>query len=1009
MFRSVDAAMIRIAAHSWPDGPAPWPERSDASGVADWLHATWRKVGLAEAVWAANPEFAARVEAVLATGGATPDRGWRMALALARYLVRAQRRATPFGLFSGVATLRFDTVAAVVPAGRPAIRVRPDALWLASLIARLEAEPDVRRRLPVQANNLALVNGPRTVVARRPHASARAESTSVTNTAAVRMAVSLARAPVPWAELVDTVAVAFPDFPWASADAMVAGLVDHGVLISALRPPSTCTDPIRHVLDTLNAVFDGDPEGQRALRVELRSLHDRLGVTSAGSAIYLRGLADHMRNVAPATQPLAVDLQLADQVALPEQVAAEIAASVEVLRRLTPDPAGRPEWRAYRARFVDRYGMTAVVPLDRLVDPLVGLGFPERFGTVADAPAALLSGRDERLLAMAQQALIDGAREVVLDDTAVEWLAGTGRVTGPVSPHVDVSAEIRAVSLEALTEGRFTVALTGMGRTAMATSGRFLDGLPYADRELMSREFARLPVAVAGAMPAQLSFPPRKLHAQNVLNSRQVLPWLVSLAEHRPVAENVIGLDDLGVTAGRDRLVLVSMSRRRVVEPTVAHAAAVHTMPLLGRFLLELPRATDARLKPFDWGAASCLPFRPALRYGRVLLAAARWRVDPTALPGANAGDGEWLTAWEALRTRLRLPAWVQVGNGDQRLRLHLDQSMDRALLRAHLDASAGPVTVVDAASPEDFGWLSGRAHEIVVPVASTVAPAAAPAAVTARGAWPPPVPPEPLIPGVGGLLSASVAVEPSAMELVVMRGLPALFADWPEPPLWWFVRMQRPIPHLRLRLHTDDYGDAAVRIGRWVAGLRQQRLAGDWSLDTYHPESGRYGCGTTLAAAERLFAADSTAALAQLVAQPGSGIDRRALTALSMVDLAASMLGSRSDGCEWLVARPEQTGQAPIQRDVLRQAVTLDPSELPEPIQHAWQERSRAASRYAAELSAVAGPLTPASVLASLMHLHFVRALGPDEGAEQLTYRLARHVALAAVRRRVRAVGASR
>ncbi len=932
-----------------------------------------------------------------------------MALALARYLVRAQRRATPFGLFSGVATLWFDTVAAVVPAGQPAIRVRPDASWLASLIARLEADPDVRRRLPVQANKLALVEGPRIVVARRPHASASAESTSVRNTEAVRLAVSLAPAPLPWAELVDAVAAAFPGFPRASANAMVAGLVDHGVLISALRPPSTCMDPIRHVLDTLDAAFDGAPEGQRALRAKLCSLHGRLGGTSAWRTTYLRGLADDMRSAATATQPLAVDLQLADQVALPEQVAAEIAASVEVLRRLTPDPAGRPEWCAYRTRFVDRYGMTAVVPLARLVDPLVGLGFPAHFDTVADAPAALMSGRDERLLAMAQQAVIDGAREVVLDDAAVERLAGTGQVSGPVSPHVDVSAEVRSVSLEALTQGRFTVALTGMGRSAMATSGRFLEGLPYTDRELMCREFAHLPVAVAGAMPAQLSFPPRKLHSQNVLNSRQVLPRLISLAEHRPVTENVIDLDDLGVTAGRDRLVLVSMSRRRVVEPTVAHAAAVHTMPLLVRFLLELPRATDARLKPFDWGAASCLPFRPALRYGRVLLVAARWRVDPTSLPGANAGDGEWLTAWEALRTRLRLPAWVQVGNGDQRLRLHLDQSMDHALLRAHLDASAGPVTVVDAAGPEDFGWLSGRAHEIVVPVASTVEPAAAPAAVTERGAWPPPAPPEPVIPGASGLLSASVAVEPSTMELVVMRGLPALFADWPAPPLWWFVRMQRPTPHLRLRLHTDDYGDAAVRVGRWVAGLRQQRLAGDWSLDTYHPESGRYGCGTALAAAEMLFAADSTAALAQLVAQPESGIDRRTLTAQSMVDLAASMLGSRTAGCEWLVARPEQTGQAPVQRDVLRQAVTLDPSELPEPIQHAWQERSKAANRYAAELSAVAGPLTPASVLTSLIHLHVVRALGPDEEAEQLTYRLARHIALAAVRRRVRAEGASR
>ena len=162
-------------------------------------------------------------------------------------------------------------------------------------------------------------------------------------------------------------------------------------------------------------------------------------------------------------------------------------------------------------------------------------------------------------------------------------------------------------------------------------------------------------------MPAQLRFPSPGLHAQNVVICRQVLPWVVPLAEHRPPAQDTIGVDDLGVAAGRDRLVLVSMLRRRVIEPTVAHAAAVHTMPPLARFLVELPRATDARLTPFDWGAASCLPFRPALRYGRVLLTAARWRVDPARLPAADAGGGAWWAAWDALRKKLRLPGRVQI------------------------------------------------------------------------------------------------------------------------------------------------------------------------------------------------------------------------------------------------------------------------------------------------------------------------------------------------------------
>jgi thiopeptide-type bacteriocin biosynthesis protein len=265
-------------------------------------------------------------------------------------------------------------------------------------------------------------------------------------------------------------------------------------------------------------------------------------------------------------------------------------------------------------------------------------------------------------------------------------------------------------------------------------------------------------------------------------------------------------------------------------------------------------------------------------------------------------------------------------------------------------------------------------------------------------------------MPGSSGLMSASLAVETSLMELILLRGLPALLSEWDEPPQWWFVRRRHPRPHLRIRLHTTDYGAAAVRVGRWAAALREQGLAGDLSLDTYHPESGRYGDGPALAAVEELFAADSAAALAQLATRPEHRIDRQGLTAASMVDLAASMLGSRNDGCEWIVGRPKQSGHAPIALDVLRQAVALDPAALPVPIRHTWQKRSRAAARYANALSASGGPLVPPVVLASLLHLHHVRAHGPDEAAEEVTYRLARHIALAAVRRRVRRpAGASR
>jgi hypothetical protein len=230
------------------------------------------------------------------------------------------------------------------------VRLRPDAGWLANVVAQLEADPDVRDRLLVQANNLAVVQGPRIVVQRRPHASAPAgRACSVRNSEAVRLAVSLARSPVRWAELVDAVAAAFPTLAPTSAEALVADLVRHGVLISVLRPPSTCDDPVQHLVDRLDAAEDRDSGRPPTVEAALRSIHGHLGVAEH-ETINLRTLAGQMRHLAPAAQPLAVDVRLADQVVLPDQVTIEITAAVEALRRLTPDPAGRPEWRAFHAK-----------------------------------------------------------------------------------------------------------------------------------------------------------------------------------------------------------------------------------------------------------------------------------------------------------------------------------------------------------------------------------------------------------------------------------------------------------------------------------------------------------------------------------------------------------------------------------------------------------------------------------------------------------------------------------
>ncbi|MBV9143815.1 MAG: lantibiotic dehydratase [Pseudonocardiales bacterium] len=1032
-YHYVDAALLHASVSTGEVIPRPWPNLdidTDVEPWCTWIERVWAQSRVAEAIAVASPVLASRVEAL--RDGLRPDATQvrHMVLSLARYLVRMRGRATPFGLFAGVVPIRFGKATAIQWTRAHHRSVRPDAVWLASVIARLESYPTLRRRLRVVMNDLAVVRGDRLVVTWQPHASElgyqRTAEVSVRHTPPVRMVQSLACSPIRVADLVGKVAAEFPNTEWQTVDAVVAELIARGALITALRPPLTAVDGLGHVLEALQDADASTVPEAAPLIGELRAIHAGLQATdrSASPMVEHRPqtvTVERMRALSNTTiQPLMVDLGLGGTVVLPRQVAVEAASAAGALLRLSAAPTGVPAWQEYHGRFLDRYGPGAVVPVTQLVDPTAGLGFPCHYiDPDRNGVAAGWSRRDERLLALAQQAALDGVQEVVLDDAVIDALAGGEVGELRPAPHLDLCVEVRAATTAALDAGEFTVVATGIGHSAIATSGRFLQMLFGEDRQRIVGQYRAPPLGVDGALAAQVSFPPRHPRVENITRVPQVLPAVISVAEHRDGHADEIGVPDLAVTADQKRMYVLSLSRRRVVEPTLTCAAAWHTMPPLARLLVEIPQATCAPVALFDWGAAACLPFRPRLRYRRSILTPARWRIPVGALPGLAAPRHAWAAAMAVLRRKLRLPVSVFVGTADRRLRLNLDDPMDLALLRAHLDTASESVTVTEAPTAADHGWCHGRAHEVVIPMASTAAPAGVPAVVSRPGPLPLIDPEHGLMPG-SPVLFAKLYGNPDAFDTILTKHLPVLLGGWDEAPLWWFVRYRDPAPHLRIRLRTPDYGASAARVGVWAADLRRCGLVGDLTLHTYRPETARYGGGAAMAAAEALFAADSTAAVAQLAALTGTrGVHPHALTAVSLADLACAVLGSRPAGMRWLIDHADLAARVAIRdRDVLRQAVTLADLDTASPtlptvpnssgVVAAWHARRQAATTYARCLAENPGHTDPATVAVSLLHLHHIRAHGADPQTEACTHRLARSIALAYTTRRTAAQGAT-
>lgn len=1018
------AGVLLMRATTYPDGVSV-PEGPDLTGAPEtvvdqglaWLEQVWQRDEVQRAVEAASPILSQQVHEALAVRRAEARQVRRIVFSLASYLLRWQGRATPFGLFAGVTTARMGDEAVVRWGEGHRAVARADGQWLGALVGRLERHNGLLERLLVVANGTAFVRGDRLVVPGQPpddHPGAFAPlEVSVRHTRPVRTVVEATREPIQFGELAKRLAADYPTVPPERITALLTELVAQHLLLTNLRPPMTVTDALGHVNSQLQAADADELPDLAGLIHELRAIHDELSrhndSTSPATAQAIRATAAHRMNaicdIAP--QPLIIDTRLDCEISVPEAVIREAEAAASALLRLTPYPFGYFRWKDFHVRFRQRYGAGAIVPVHELVAD-TGLGLPAGYlGSAPASTARTLTERDETLLALVQQTVIDGAEEIMLTEPVISTLTVGDLAEMLPPPRAELAFQVHATSPNAVQHGAFRLLVTATPRPGSSMAGRFADLLTEADRDDLSAAYAALSTDDPDAATAQLSFPPRRRRSENVVRTPQLLNRTISLSEHPDVRAGLIELRDLAVSADARQLYLVQLSTGRRIEPRVLHALEAGALtPPLARFLAEITTARCAVYKAFDWGAAIRLPYLPRLRYCRTVLSPARWLLTAADLPPRTTPLSDWETALDAWRRKLRAPAAVVLCETDLRLPLNLDQPLHRALLRARLDR-ARHVELQEAPAPADLTWM-GRAHELLIPLRL-----ARPQAAERRPRNSPL--PRPVernaghLPGRSPWLYAQIHGHPDRQDEILTEYLPRLLDGWSELSLWWFRRYRettRPDSQqhldLYLRMHSpDQYGEAAARVGDWAADLRDRGLVPDVQLATYHPEVGRYGHGEAMAAAEKVFAADSSAALTQIALSARSGRPPEAVTAAGLADLATSYAETPADGLRWLIDHlPQEQGKLDqtLRDEALRLAdprddwATLRAEPGSDSVALAWERRRTVLAAYRGQLGRQRDPY---SVLRSLLHMHHVRAIGVDPDRERVSHRLARAAAL--------------
>lgn len=955
-------AVLRASTHNIdPSSVPPWPDSTATASLGEWVSHCWSLPAIASSVSQASPALAARIDELIAGRITKARTARRIATTLARYIARARRRATPFGLFAGCTTATFGSRA--VWAWNPILRarLRPDALWLAQIVQQLESSPNTLQYTSVQTNNLIVVRGSQIIVPWQPHLSPGPDENSdaelwIQRVPEIDRVLHLAETPVRAADLISDLDAACPQDPPKASEKLIATLVATGVLITDLRPPGTTTEPLQHIVERLPDAQSGPLTQQLstldvALRSPIHGSHDEVSHTVNAIAAQMRRLVSEATD-----SPVAVDVQVDADLVLPERIAADAASAAAAL--IDVGPPALSSWRTWRSAFLDRYGPGTPVPVLTAIDAVSGLGLPEH---LTGSVSASITKRDEKLLDLAHNTVVEHQREIELDTTLCTALAEGQMHRAPAGMVADLWLDVRAPSLAALDAGQYRLGVVGFGRPEAAT-GRFADLLGItADR-----------TGHDGALVAQLSAPPRDLRTENVLRTPQLHPYLVALSEHRRPDPHTLGLNELAVISDAEQMYLVSLRHGRRVDVRLPHAGARHTMPAVARFVFELARHVHPPVTGFDWGAASRLAYLPRVTHGRSVLSPARWR-----LP--FAGEANWNRMMEEARERRGIPQHVDIGTGDRRLRLDLDQAMDRELLRDYARSVTRPMTVTEAPAPSDYGWCQGRAHEVVVSVESHgFSQVAAP-----------PVPTIHLAQSTSDVVYVRLAAPAEVHEEILTHYLHDLWDRWTDVPLWWFTRSRS-----ELRLRVRGTPEAASRIIAWAEDLRRHGLTGPVTVDEHIPETGRYGSGSALAAVENLFAHDSQAALAILEhVRTSRDVNKQALLAASLADFVVALAGDRETGMRWLIdhAQLARTSQ-PLDRRTRDQATEICRSGPDARIARAWRERAVAATTYATQL--LSTEVRATSAFASLLHMHHVRVAGIAE-SEAVTHKLARAVAL--------------
>jgi thiopeptide-type bacteriocin biosynthesis protein len=832
----------------------------------------------------------------------TSERGQKVELSLVKYLSRMSSRATPFGLFAGVALgeVSEKSSLSLAPRSENARVTRLDGELLASLSELLVKEERAKLRFEPNSSLYEAAGRLRFAAPRKTDEGRSYDLVAIEPTPHLEAALEAAKGGATLEEIGRAVARAADVSPEEGTE-FASRLLEKRVLEAELEPLVTGDEPLDGLLLPLERVNPERAKPVEQLRAELRALDERgLGTPPER----YRELAKTIESLgAPFELPrlFQVDMVKRGALTLSKEVVEEIQRGVLLAHRLTP-ASPNEDLERFRQAFQERWEGQAI-PLAQALDEESGVGLGAASASEPLLKGLALPARGEGSLSFLQR---DGFLleklfthedgELVLTEDDLKALEPRGE--RPPLPYALAAVLTLAAKDEAaLDRGDFTYHLgSAIGPSGATLLGRFA----HTDRALKERIREHLRAEEAAqpdALFAEVVHLPEgrlgNVIFRPVLRGHEI-PFL-----GRSGGGEKIPIGDLVVSVEAGRIVLRSRALGKEIVPRITCSFNIEhrSSQPIHRFLGALQGQGVSSSLGFTWGALSGAPRLPRVRSGKCVLALARWNVSARAFePVKKAKREERAAALRSLRERLAIPRTVALTDYDNVLPIDFENSLSQdAFFQLVKDRPGGFQLTELWPAPEELclrGPEGRFHHELFLPLTREKEPSS--------GETPPPTPfltssARRFAPGSEWIFFKLYTGQ-GTLDHVLRTLVPALVKEARERGLaerWFFLRYADPRPHLRLRFQGPRASELFQLLYEKTRPLLEEGRLASVQLDTYERELERYGGEEGVSLAEKVFEADSECALSVIAETPGDpGADQRWRLLVRGVDQLLNDLG---------------------------------------------------------------------------------------------------------------------